>query len=71
MIPKERVFVDYAKQVLGRRVNDATFTAIDHLVGPQGAVGLTVVVGYYGMLCSIGGALGLELPDGVEHRLPI
>ena len=70
MIPKESVFVDYAKQVLHGRVNDATFTAIEHLLGRQVAVDITFTIGYYAMLAHTMMALGVELEEGEEPLLP-
>lgn len=70
MIPKEMVFVDYAKQVLRGRANDATFAAIEHLLGRQGAVDLTMTIGYYAMLAHTMMALGVELEEDLEPLLP-
>jgi 4-carboxymuconolactone decarboxylase len=70
LLPKEQVFVDYAKQVMRGRVNDPTYAAVEHLLGQRGAVELTVLIGYYTMFCSIGSALKLELPDGMQPLLP-
>ena len=61
MLPKERVYVDYARQVLTNRVNDPTFSAIVHLIGIQGAVETTMLVGYYAMLAHTMLALNVEL----------
>lgn len=71
MIPKESVYVDYSKQVLGGRVNDPTFTAIEHLLGRQGAVDLTLLIGYYGMMGSAMMALGVDLEEGTEPLMPV
>ncbi len=70
MLPKESVFVDYTKQVLGNKVNDATFAAIEHLLGRLGAVEVTMLAGYYAMLAHTMLALGVELEDGVKPLLP-
>lgn len=69
MIPQESVFVDYAKQVINNKVNDATYTAVEHLLGRQGAVEVTVLAGYYTMLGLSMMALGVELEEGVEDLL--
>ena len=70
MLPKESVWVDYAHQVLRKRVNDATFQAVEHLVGREVAVETTMLVGYYGMIGHVMLALGVELEDGVEPLMP-
>ncbi len=66
MLPKESVFVDYAKQVFNRRVNDPTFAAIEHLMGRQGAVDLTVAIGYFIMMFSMIEAFGIPPTPGYE-----
>ena len=70
LIPQESVYVDYAKQVVHNKVNDATYTAVEHLLGRQGAVEVTVLSGYYTMLGLSMMALGVELEEGVENLLP-
>jgi len=70
MIPKESVFVDYAKQVVNRRVNQPTYQAIEHLLGKQGAVDLTMVIGYYAMISMVMLALGVELEAGIAPLMP-
>ena len=70
MIPKESVFVNYARQVLRGRVTDATFAAIEHLIGRQGAVDLTFLIGYFGILAHTMMALGIELEEDLEPLLP-
>lgn len=71
MIPKESVFVDYAKQVVNRRVNDPTYQAVEHLLGRQGAVDLTMVIGYFLMVGHVMLALGVELEEGVVPLMPV
>ena len=70
LLPKESVFIDYARQVLSNRVNDATFQAIEHLLGRKGAVEMTMLVGYYSMIAHVMIALGVELEEGVAPLLP-
>ena len=70
MLPKESVFVDYARQVVNHRVNGPTFQAIEHLLGREGAVDLTMVIGYYIMIGDIAQALGVELEQGVAPLMP-
>ena len=70
MIPKESVFVDFARQVVNRRVNGPTFEAIEHLLGRQGAVDLTMLIGYYLMIGHVMLALGVELEADVPPLMP-
>lgn len=70
MIPKESVYVDYAKQFVNHRVNTPTFQAIEHLLGRQGAVDLTMVIGYYLMIGNVMNALGMELEPELQPLMP-
>ena len=53
-----------------KQVRDATYSAIEHLLGQQGAVELIVTIGYYSMLCLAINALEIGLEDGVAPLLP-
>ena len=69
--PKEGVFAQVPKEmVTGDGLTDRTYQAIEHLLGPQLAVELIVLVGYYSMLGRVMEALGIELESGVEPGLP-
>ena len=71
LLPKEGVFVQFTQELLeDKRVRDATYSAVEHLLGQQGAVELIVTIGYYSMLCLAINALEIELEDGVEPLLP-
>lgn len=70
MLPKESVFVDYAKQVFARRVNDPTFAAIEHLMGKEGAVDLTIAIGYFIMMFSMVEAFGIQPSPGYPAPFP-
>lgn len=70
MLPKEQVYADYARQVLNNQVNEPTFAAMEHLIGRQGAVETTMIIGYYAMLAHTMLALGVELEDGIEPLMP-
>ncbi len=70
LVPKEAVFIDYARQVVNRRVNGPTFQAIEHLLGRQGAVDLTMVIGYYLMIGHVMLALDVELEAGMQPLMP-
>ena len=71
LLPKEGVFVQLARELLGeKRVRDTTYSAIEHLMGPQGTIDLIVTIGYYALLCYGSSALGVELEEGVEPLLP-
>ena len=70
LLPKESVFIDYARKVVNNKVDDATYAAIEHLLGRQGAVEITVVAGYYSMLAHSMLALGVELEENVAPLMP-
>ena len=60
--PKEAVFVQYAQELLrNRRVSDATFQGVAHLLGTHGTTDLTVNIGYYAMQAYLQAALEVEL----------
>ncbi|MBI4340563.1 MAG: carboxymuconolactone decarboxylase family protein [Chloroflexi bacterium] len=71
LLPKEGVFVQFTQELLEeKRVRDATFAAVEHLLGPRGAVDLIVTIGYYGLQCYLVNALGIELEKDVPPLMP-
>ena len=67
---KEGVFAQAAKElVVNGDLTERTFQAIEHLLGPQGAVDFVVLVGYYAMLSVALRALGIEMEDHLESDL--
>ncbi|MBI4201148.1 MAG: carboxymuconolactone decarboxylase family protein [Chloroflexi bacterium] len=67
LLPKEGVFVQFARELLGdRRVRGSTFTAVEHLLGVQGVTELVVTIGYYALMCYAVAALDVELEEGVQ-----
>ena len=70
--PKEGVFAQAGKEFAQNgALSERTFQAIEHLLGPQGAVELVVVIGYYVMLNGVLGSLGIELDEHLEATLPV
>ena len=71
LLPKESVFVQFTRELLeDKRVRDATYSAVEHLLGQQGVVDLILTIGYYDMLCLAVNALEIELEEGVTPLLP-
>ena len=71
LLPKESVFIQFTRELLeDRRVRDATYSAVEHLLGQQGAVDLIVTIGYYAMLCFAVNALEIDLEEGMIPLLP-
>ena len=71
LLPKEGVFIQFAQELLReKRVRDATYSAVEHLLGRQGAVDLVLTIGYYALLCYAINGLDVELEEGVTPRLP-
>ncbi len=69
--PKEGVFVQAAKELVGNRtLTERTFQGVLHLLGPEQTVELLVLISYYAMLGTALGALGVELEPGLEPMLP-
>jgi alkylhydroperoxidase family enzyme len=72
LLPKEGVFLQFTRELLeDKRVRDATYSAVEHLLGQKGAVDLIVTIGYYAMLCLAINALEIDLEDGVAPLLPV
>jgi 4-carboxymuconolactone decarboxylase len=71
LLPKESVFLQFTRELLeDKRVRDATYSAVEHLLGRQGAVDLIVTIGYYAMLCLAVNALEVDLEEGMIPLLP-
>ena len=71
LLPKESVFLQFTRELLeDKRVRDATYSAVEHLLGQQGAVDLVVTIGYYAMLCLAVNALEIDLEEGLVPLLP-
>ena len=67
---KEGVFAQAAKELLrDTTLSDATFQAVEHLLGPEQTVDLIVLVGYYAMLARVIKTLGVELEEGTVSDL--
>ena len=64
---KEGIFIQSAKELVkNSKLNDRTYQALDHLLGPQLTVDFIVTVGYYIMLSRVIEGLGVELDDHLE-----
>lgn len=71
LLPKEGVFLQFTRELLeDKRVRNATYGAVEHLLGQQGAVDLILTIGYYAMLCLAVNALEIDLEEGVAPLLP-
>lgn len=68
---KEGVFAQTAKElVLKGVVSERTFQAVEHLLGPEGAVDLLTTISYYAMLHRLLASLGIELEPHLKALLP-
>ena len=71
LLQKESVFLQFTRELLeDMRVRDATYGAVEHLLGQQGIVDLIVTIGYYAMLCLAVNALEIDLEEGIAPLLP-
>ncbi|MBI4197751.1 MAG: carboxymuconolactone decarboxylase family protein [Chloroflexi bacterium] len=71
LLPKEGVFVQFTRELLEeKRVRDATYAAVEHLLGRQATIELIVTIGYYALQCYVVNALGIELEEGVQPLMP-
>ncbi len=63
----ERAVLAYADEVSrGYRAQDETFAAVRSHLGDEQAVELTVVIGFYEMICRVLEALQVDLEDDFE-----
>ena len=70
LLPKESVFIQFTQELLeDKQVRDATYGAVEHLLGGQAVVDLVVTIGYYTMLCLAINALQVNLEDGIAPIL--
>ncbi len=67
---KDGIYAQAAKELVSQRtLSPRTFQAVEHLLGPGGAVELIVLVGYYTLLSTALAALDVELDAGLESNL--
>ena len=67
---KDGIYAQAAKEMVSKgTLSPRTFQAVEHLLGPGGAVELVVLIGYYAMLSTVLSALGVELEPGLESSL--
>ena len=70
LLPKESVFIQFAQELINnKRIHDATYSAVEHLLGRQGTVDLIITIGYYTMMCLAINGLNVELEEGVSPSL--
>ena len=68
---KEGVYVQGVKELVrDGALSEATYSAIEHLLGPSLTLDYLVLVGYYSMLARIMATLEIELDEGLEANLP-
>ncbi len=69
--PKEGVFAQAARELVRNgSLGDATFQAVEHLLGPAQTIDLIVLVGYYSMLSKVLLSMNVELDEGATADLP-
>lgn len=70
LLPKEGVFVQFTKELLeNTKISNATYSAVEHLLGQKALIDLIAIIGYYNMLCLSINALEVDLEDGVTPLL--
>lgn len=70
-VPKEKVFVDLAREVLRSRLSDGTWLAVEHLLGRQGAVDAVLFIGQVSLISRFHDAVHLDPDPGMQSLLPI
>jgi 4-carboxymuconolactone decarboxylase len=71
LLPSERLFVDYAWEVLRNDVSDVTWENVVRQMGESGAVNLTVLISFTALICYCMDAFRIDLPAGATPLLPI
>ena len=70
LLPKESVYIQFTQELLDdKKIRDATYSAVEHLLGQQATVDLVVTIGYYAMLCLAINALDIDLEENVAPNL--
>jgi 4-carboxymuconolactone decarboxylase len=68
----DTTILKYVQELLrNRKISDSTFGQVEKIVGMQGIVELTVLIGYYTMQAHTQAALEVELEEGVTPLLPL
>ena len=60
LLPKEGIWVHFALEVVRDQMRDATWQAVTHLVGDEGAVGLAFTACYYEMMARLNRTFALD-----------
>ncbi len=60
LLPKEGIWVHFTKEVLQDKMRDSTWQSTTHLVGDEGAVGLTLTACYYDMMARLNQTFALD-----------
>lgn len=69
--PDEQIVYDVARQLLNdRRVDDATYTEANELLGETGMVELVTLIGYYCLISMLLNLFEVPLPPGEEPSWP-
>jgi len=72
LLPKESIFIQFTLEILeDKRIRDATYGAVEHLLGQKGTIDLITTIGYYAMLCLAINALEIDLEEGIAPLLPL
>lgn len=68
---KEGVYVQGVRELVRKgTLSDATYKAIEHLIGPVLTLDFLILVGYYSMLARIMATFEIDLDEGLEANLP-
>jgi len=60
LLPKEGIWVHFAKELLQDKMRDSTWQAVTHLAGDEGAVGLAFTACYYDMMARLNRTFALD-----------
>ena len=60
LLPKDGIWVQFAREVLRGQVRNPTWSAVTHLAGETGAISLAATACYYEMMAKLSGAFGMD-----------
>lgn len=70
--PDEEAVYDYLTELYGaRQVGEKTYQALVAEIGPEAAIELTAIAGFYAMVAMLIVAFEVDLPQGVSPPLPV
>lgn len=71
LTPREQLFAACSREILQNNVTDATWNALENILGRQALVDFVIHAGFYAMICYCMDAFKIDLNPGMQPLLPI